>query len=214
MIVRFFDTESSGLTGGFGRLHSYSAVDLPIKRCPSLYRRKCNCRSECVTFRRDREPWNGGPANDHKLALAIKQHLEAADIIVGWNSILHDIPLVNARLTAWGEEPVRIGDRYGTSHVDLMFSVPKIGGRSLDTTSKFYDSPHRKTPLLVATWARASEGDSAAFDEIVEHNEWDALVTRDMWPHLAPFVSKVTIPLKDFWHVVVDIPSRRERVVK
>lgn len=209
MLVRFFDTESSDLSGGFGRLHCASFADLPATKCGTLRKHRCKCRAEVTTFRRDQDPWKGGPADDRALVVAIKEYLEQADMICGWNSALHDLPLINARLSAYGIDPVRVGDRYGTSSVDLMYSVPKIGGRSLDTTSKFYGSPHRKTPLLVATWARASEGDAEAFEEIVEHCEYDALVTRDMWPHLAPYVSKVTLPLKDWWRVVEQIPSRR-----
>lgn len=211
MIVRFFDTESSDLAGNFGRLHSYSAVDLPLVPCKGPG--ACDCRSQCTTFRRDRRPWKGGPADDSRLAVAIRRHLEEADVIVGWNSILHDLPLINSRLLAVGERPVRMGEKYGRSHLDLMYYARgqsmKIGSSRLETVAKFFSSPHQKTPLTPKVWAEAGEGSREAFDLIVEHNEYDALVTRDMWPHLAQQVKKFQFPLSEVWTFVDQIPSRR-----
>jgi len=198
------------LAGNFGRLHCYSAVDLAPRLCYGG--RHTKCRRQVTSFRRDKEPWSGGPADDSRLAVAIRQHLEEADVIVGWNSILHDIPLINARLAAAGERPVRLGEKHGRPHLDLMYYAGglsmKIGSRALDRVSIFFDSPHRKTPLTPKVWAKAGEGDADAWDSIVEHCELDALVTRDMFPHLAPYVKKFGFTLSEVWPFVSQIPSR------
>lgn len=211
MRVRFFDTESTDLQGNFGRLLSYSRVDLPVPACKGGD--KCACRAECVTFRRDAAPWRGRKqTDDQKLVLAIRSDLEDADMIVGWNSILHDVPLINARLAAYGERPLRLGERYGTAHLDLMWYASgasmKIGGRSLANVSKFFKSPHMKTPLLPEVWADASGGDREAMDLIIEHNEFDALVTRDVWQHLAPYVKKFQFSLAEVYPFLHLLDSR------
>lgn len=211
MKVRFFDTESTDLQGNFGRLLSYSRVDLPVPDCKGGA--KCDCRKECVTFRRDVAPWRGRKVtDDRKLVLAIREDLEDADMIVGWNSILHDIPLINARLAAYGERPVKVGERYGTAHLDLMWyasgSSMKIGGRRLENVAKFFASPHQKTPLLPGVWADASAGDKDSMDFIIEHNEYDALVTRDVWVHLAPYVKKFQFSLCEVYQFLHLVESR------
>lgn len=211
MIIRFFDTESTDLQGNFGRLLSYSRVDLPAPTCKGGD--KCDCRKACVTFRRDVAPWRGRKrTDDYNLAIAIREDIESADMVVGWNSILHDIPLINARLAAVRERPVRLGEKYGTVHLDLMWYASgqsmKIGGRRLDNVSKFFASPHTKTPLLPGVWADAAAGERDAMDLVVEHNEFDALVTRDVWEHLVPYVKKFQFSLAEVAQFVHLIDSR------
>jgi hypothetical protein len=52
-------------------------------------------------------------------------------------------------------------------------------------------------------------GDTQAMDKVVEHCEFDTLILRDVWPHLAPYVKKFTLPLAEWHHVIHAIPSRR-----
>jgi uncharacterized protein YprB with RNaseH-like and TPR domain len=89
--VTFFDTESTDLTANWGRLLCCSFLGLD---------------DNVVTYRKDVAPYKGrNRVDDGRLAVAIRKELETSDIIVGWNSILHDIPLVNARLAAANERP-------------------------------------------------------------------------------------------------------------
>ncbi len=212
MLVRFFDTESTDLAGGFGRLLSYAACDLPDPGCPGGDH--LSCFNQVTLFRRDQRPHKGPKlSNDRKLALAIRDHLEEADMIVGWNSILHDVPLVNARLAFYGERPIHLGEKFGRFHLDLMWysggQSMKIGSKRLDNVARFFHVPHQKTPLDVEVWADAAAGDADALDIIVEHNVYDALVTRDVFPHLARYVKKFTFTLSEVHGLLGEIPSRR-----
>lgn len=198
MKVTFFDTESTDLSASWGRILCCSFVDLS---------------GEPKTFRADRGKFKGSNRiDDSKIVVAIRDELENSDIVVGWNSKLHDVPLLNARLALAGERKVRLGKEHGAAHVDLMWyasgSSMKIGSRKLDNVSIFFDTPHKKTPLDGTTWQLAAAGDSKAMNAVVEHCESDVLVTRDLWPHLAPYIQKFTFTLSEVWQFVEQIPSR------
>lgn len=200
MKVTFFDTESTDLTASWGRILCCSFVDL--------------FSDEVTTMRRDVKPYVGRTkVDDSRLVVAIRNELERSDIIVGWYSILHDIPLLNARLGAAGERPVRLGEKHGTLHLDLMWYAGgqsmKIGGRKLDTVAKFFQVENQKTALDGETWQLAAAGDTDAMDDVVEHCEADVLVTRDVFPSLAAGVKKFQFTLSEVWKFLPEIESRK-----
>lgn len=198
MNVCFFDTESTDLAASWGRILCASYTDLADD-------------SPMVTHRRDDYP-QSTPIDDGPLCGAIKSHLESQDLIVGWNSILHDIPLVNARLAHNGMDPIRTGEKYGVRHLDLMWYAGgqsmKIGGRKLDTVAKFFACENQKTGLDGEIWQLAAAGDTAAMDEIVVHCEADVRVLKEVFYHLAPHVKKFQFTLSEVWPFLTDIPSR------
>lgn len=200
MKVLFFDTESTDLSASWGRILCASFCDLEHELAWTMRGDSRKLKGKIVT-------------DDSKLTLAIRDELEKADIIVGWNSIMHDIPLLNARLAKHGNRQVQVGDRYGSFHLDLMYYAGgtslKVGGRKLDTIAKFFNAPNQKTPLDGETWQRAAAGDKKAMNQIAEHCEYDVLVLRDLWPSLAPLVKKVTFNLSEVWPFIDQIPSRR-----
>ncbi len=128
--------------------------------------------------------------DDRPLSVAIRDALESYTTIAGWNSKLFDVPVLNGRLRFHGERPVN-----PQTHIDLMYYASgqfmRIGRRSLDNVSKFFQSPNRKTELDVQTWERADHGDRDAYQLIKEHNRADALVTRDVWAALGPMVRNI-----------------------
>lgn len=194
-----WDIEATDLGANFGRLLCCSFVDLGSDKVE--------------TYRRDRRPWKSRePADDRKLAVAIRDRLEQADIVVGWNSILYDQPFVNARLTAYGERPLRLTKENGTVHLDLMYYAGgqsmRLPGRRLDTVAKFLHADNEKTPLTPEVWAKAAEGDKHALADVVEHCENDVLVLRDVFPYLARHVKKMTFTLAEVYPVIDQIPSR------
>lgn len=185
----FFDTESTDLAASWGRILCASFVDLS---------------GEVYTYRADRKPHKGKEmVDDAALCAAIRDELETADIIVGWNSILHDIPLLNARLQVGGEREFRGKQWPRGGHLDLMFYAGgqslKVGGRKLDTVARFFGTAHQKTPLDGVTWQRAAAFDQAAMDQVVEHCEADVLVLRDTYPELVRHVKKFVLPMAAWW---------------
>jgi uncharacterized protein YprB with RNaseH-like and TPR domain len=199
MRTTFWDLETTDLGGNFGRLLCCSFIDLDS--------------DEVVTFRRDRRPWKGTKLTDDKrLAVAIRNRLEQADIIAGWNSLLFDAPFLNARLAAADERPLRVGERHGSRHLDMMYYASgqsmRLHGRALDKVAKFFHADNKKTPLLPEVWADAGAGVPEAMQEVVDHCEADVRVTKDVFPHLAPHIKKFTFTLSEVWPFLDQIPSR------
>lgn len=199
MEVLFFDTESTDLSASWGRILCASFVNLD---------------GDLTSYRGDSKKYKsvGHPSDDAALCVAIREKLESAGMIVGWNSILHDIPLINARLAKVGEPPVRLGKEAGTLHLDLMYYAGgtslKIGGRRLDTVAKYFKAEHQKTGLDGDVWQDAALGSKKDMDYIVDHCEADALVLLDLWPHLAPYVKKFSVNFSDVWEFVQLIPGK------
>lgn len=123
--------------------------------------------------------------DDHDLVVAIRDALSEYDIWVTWNGKLFDVPVLNGRLRFWGERPLP-----KVMHIDAMYGASggsmRIGRRSLQSVSEYFDVPNRKTPLNVRTWDLAMSGSAEAYDLIAEHGHADVLVTRDVFNHLKP----------------------------
>lgn len=171
----FFDTESTALTAIMGRILCASFAD---------------SWGNVTTLRYEDFP-GSSIIDDGPLCVAIRDELERWDHWVGWNSKLHDLPLLNARLLKAGERPLR----KDLMHTDLMYyargQFVKIGSSKLVNVSTFVNSPNQKTPLEWSTWSLAATGDRPAMDEVVGHCEADVLVTRDVYKVLGVHVRNV-----------------------
>lgn len=201
MKLLFYDTESTDLSASWGRILCASFLE---------------SGGEPYTFRGDQTPYIGSTKiDDSKLVTAVRDELESADIIVGWNSILHDIPLINARLAKAGERPCQVDEKHGIWHVDLMYysggASMKVGGRKLDTIARYFNCENHKTPLDGEIWQLAATGDKQAMNSIVEHCEFDCRVLGEVWPYLAPGIKKYQFTLSEVWPMLDKIPSRRGR---
>jgi uncharacterized protein YprB with RNaseH-like and TPR domain len=132
--------------------------------------------------------------DDSKLVKAIAEELAKYDILVGWNSKMFDLPIINARLLETGQRPI------GTQmHIDLMWYATgrhmRAGRRSLENISKYFRTNNSKTPLDVRLWQEAErrhtkEG-KQAFRTIVEHCEADVLVLRDVFVKMKSLLSSI-----------------------
>jgi uncharacterized protein YprB with RNaseH-like and TPR domain len=115
------------------------------------------------------------------------EYLDTFDVIVGWNSKLFDVPVLNARLLYHGMRPYQ-----PRMHLDLMYKASgssiSIGRKSLDNVSKYFGVQNQKTPLDPRTWDDADHGDKSKYAKIIEHCEADVLVLRDVYEKLKPMV--------------------------
>lgn len=160
----YFDTESTDLKGMMGRI-----------LCASFADEFGNVENLSIRDYPGKNVIDDGP-----LCIAIRDRLNAADIVVGWNSKEHDIRLLNVRLLKAGADPVR-GD---ILHIDLMWATNylyKLGSRRLVSWEQFVGSDHSKTPLEWEVWQMAGAGDEKALDSVIEHCDADVLVLRDVF---------------------------------
>lgn len=127
--------------------------------------------------------------DDSVISTALRDALDQFQILVGWNSVLFDEPVLNGRLMVHLERTMD-----PLTHKDLMYEFSgrkaRLGRRSLENISTVFGSPHRKTPLNPRLWDRADHDDEDAYDLIIEHNIADVLVTRDVFAHARPRIRK------------------------
>lgn len=128
--------------------------------------------------------------DDYELVKSLREALTEYDIIVDWNGALFDRPVLSARLAFHG-----LPDLDLNMALDLMYKASgnsmRLGRRSLQSVSEYFDVPNRKTPLNVRTWDAAMAGDADAYEKIVEHCDADVLVLRDVFSVLKRKVHKL-----------------------
>src|SRR3990167_7411065 len=207
MRILAYDTESTDLSASWGRILCASFVELGSQ---DVYTYRGDKRPHDLPATGHAKHYPGEDAvDDSQLCVAIRYELEAADIIVSWNGILHDIPLLNARLQVAGERKYHGKTWPKGGHLDLMYyatgSMLKIGSKKLDNVAKFFNLPNQKTPLDGKIWQLAATGDRAAMNLVVEHCEADTLVLADTMPYLAPHVKKLVLPFTFWWKYAKDI---------
>lgn len=176
MRVCFFDLETTDLNALMGRVLCCSVAGLDGK---------------VKTMRADRAPYKQEDLiDDSALVVAIRDTLEQADMIVGWNSKMFDIPFLNARLAKAGERPL-----HTHFNLDLMWyaggASMRIGSKKLDNVAKYFNFTNQKTPITWEDWQRAGAGDKEAMSKVVEHCESDILVLREAYEHLLPYVKTI-----------------------
>jgi len=141
---------------------------------------------------------NGRLHIDKKLALALREAIEAYDGLITWNGIMFDVPFLNDRLTLAGENPLE--KRF---HVDIMYQArmgkSALTSSRLDWVSKALGVASRKTALDLNTWKEAEAEALAHFangrknyDYIVEHCEKDLLVTEQVYERLKNRVQQIS----------------------
>ena len=121
--------------------------------------------------------------NDRSLVAKYALALEEYDILVSWNGKMFDIPVISGRLAYHGLRPLRRG-----MHIDAMYYASgnsmRIGRRSLQSVSEYFNSENRKSPLSVRTWDAAMAGSEEAYGLIKEHCDADVLVLREVFKTL------------------------------
>lgn len=173
----YFDTESTSLTGIMGRM-----------LCASF----CDGWGRVTTIRID-QTQQKNVLDDRELVVGIRDYLEQnGDVLVGWNSRLHDIPLLNARLLHWSERPIRSD----LLHIDLMYyaggQFNKIGSKKLVNVQKYIpEVENEKTDIDWNIWQLAGAGDRESLNYIVQHCEADILTMRDVFGKLKPYVRNI-----------------------
>ena len=180
MRVTFFDLETTDLKGLMGRILCASFTDWDYEE------------GEVETFRLDEKPWKGrSKIDDSKLAVAIRDRLEEANMIVAHNGRMFDIPFLNARLAKAGERPLNtqfvMDPRWYLNSGSM-----RIGSAKLINAQKFFELTDTtgggKTEITWENWQLAATHDKAAMDEVVYHCEQDVKVLKQLYPHVLPYV--------------------------
>lgn len=174
----FFDIETTDLKAMMGRILCWSIAD----------------NWGHITHARIYDFPQDSIIDDRGVCIALRDELEKYDHIVGHNSKMFDISMLNARLMRWGERPCL--DRV---HMDTMWKARagsyglRVGSSKLVNVDKFFNRGDvtRKTEIEWDIWALAQAGDKQAMDYIQEHCDHDVLVLRSVWNHLKPLFRNI-----------------------
>lgn len=180
MRVGVWDVESCSLNASFG--HLLAVAFLP------LWGRK----SEVVWADISQFPeyTERGIWDDSGLVRwAIQTANQSYDVLVGYNTLNFDVPILNTRaLTVGGKGGLWL--RRDIRHVDLYRWVRaqlRMSSRSLDTLITQLQSRNKKTHVAPFLWRKAMCGDKSALHYVVTHNIRDVLslaeVTRKILDH-------------------------------
>ena len=171
----FFDLEMTNLHANYGRL---------ICGCIRPY-------GGPTTIIRIDETVGGSAVvwDDRETAVALRDELEKNYQVYGYNTVMFDIKFLNSRLMKHGERVLRT-----PLHKDLLFMAKKafaLSDNRLLTVQEFLGLDSKKTRLDPEMWIRASAGDSAAIDYVVEHCVADVAVLEEVFTYLAPYITDI-----------------------
>lgn len=128
--------------------------------------------------------------NDRDLVASYADALKQYDILVSWNGKLFDQPVLQARLAFHGLPRLDLN-----MHIDLMYYATgqfmRMGRKSLQSVSEYFEVSNQKTPLRVRQWDGAMAGKPEEYAKIVEHCDADVLVLRDVFPVLKRHVRNI-----------------------
>lgn len=128
--------------------------------------------------------------DDSALVAELASALGEYDILVSWNGKLFDVPVIQARLAFHGMRRLELN-----MHIDLMYYATgqfmRMGRKSLQSVSEYFEVSNQKTPLRVRQWDGAMAGKPEEYQKIVEHCDADVLVLRDVFPILKRHVRTI-----------------------
>ena len=159
MKVGVWDLESSSLNGSFG--HVLVAGVLPAFT-PDL--------KECKVIRIDKtKGYHTTMWDDTQLIRDTVQELNKYDVLIGFNNLWFDVPLLHTRALSdrlpWLRTDIK--------HVDIYQFVRKrlrLSSRSLYSLLTQLETKNQKTGLVPKIWRCAVGGHKPSLDKIVEHN--------------------------------------------
>jgi len=164
-----FDIECTQLEASFGRLVCISAKMLDENKVRTIYTR-----------------WY---RNEKKMLQEFEEWWEEADVVIGVNSKLFDLPFVNARRLHHGLLPL-----VPKMHVDLRWIAKKLRfrGASLDGMAKDLRLKNQKYECAAWQWVLAAEGDMPCIKDIIKHCEQDVRMTEELFKRLEPLIIRIT----------------------
>lgn len=171
MRVAYFDLECTSLKGDVGRILVGSIL----------------LNGEMTTFRQDeiKRRKRIAMSNDGPIAVAIRDHLETAHMVVGWHSKGFDIPFLNTRLVANGERTIT-----PSLHLDPMWQMRGWRGLAprnskLSTVAEFFKLGERKQSVDVEEWIKAQmDWNEEAMDILCERCESDVRLLAEITEHI------------------------------
>jgi len=163
-----FDIECTDLKGDIGYL-----------LCCSIY----SSIDGMKTFRQDEILTKKHMADDHTLAVMIRDELERHHIVCSYFGKGFDVPFLTARLIKHGERVMEPRLHFDAIWAYRGWRGPKLRSSRMAVVAEHLGLREQKQHVDGADWALAAAGDPDAFDTMVERCESDVRVTCDLVKH-------------------------------
>jgi len=124
--------------------------------------------------------------DDSVIVAALYEQIEEADIIIAHNGIKFDFPVINARLLVNNFPPHKTVKKMDTLRMAKHFKFPS---NKLDSIGAFLGLGRKVDTGGITLWTRILQGDMEAIDEMVEYNDRDVRLLKDVYRKLFAFNS-------------------------
>ena len=127
------------------------------------------------------------PIDDHDLMVEMRNILDEADIVVGWNSKRFDVKKVQSRMIALGIAPPS-----PFKQVDVMQEKKKVAASNsnkLDDTGEEWGTGRKLTHQGWKLWRDCMEGDEKAWKKMLRYCAQDVNLTERNYLHLRPWMA-------------------------
>ena len=125
------------------------------------------------------------PESDYYILLSLRDLLDEADIVVGWNSKAFDIPKINARMIDWGipmYSPFQQIDAMQIAKKQFRFTSNK-----LEYVSRKLGCGGKMETGGFELWSDCMNGKPEAWKKMLDYNMTDVIRTEDTYLKLRPW---------------------------
>lgn len=132
-----------------------------------------------------KEEYKANPRSDYYILLSLRDLLDEADIVVGWNSKAFDIPKIQARMIESGMNPPT-----PFQQVDAMQIAKKnfkFTSNKLEFVAKVLGVGEKMKTGGFELWSDCMDGKAKAFKTMLEYNMVDVEITERVYDKLAPW---------------------------
>jgi len=159
--IAYFDLETTDLIADFGIILIGSILSYPSM--------------EMTTYRIDQT--DTLKSEDYNISKLIRDKLEEHHITCGYYSKGFDIAFLNTRLVQNGHRKLKRHLHFDPIWYYRGWRGLKPRSSKMSVVAEYYGFEERKQKVDISVWRRASRGDSAALDELVERCESDVRIT-------------------------------------
>jgi hypothetical protein len=127
------------------------------------------------------------PFDDYDIMLEMRDILDEADIVVGWNSKRFDVKKVQARMIALGIKPPS-----PFKQIDVMQEKKKVAASNynhLDETGEEWGTGRKMETDGWKLWRACLEGDQKAWNKMKRYCLQDVNLTERNYKHLLPWMA-------------------------
>jgi hypothetical protein len=128
--------------------------------------------------------------NDYDMVKEMRDLLDECDIVVAFNGIRFDVPVINARILYHGlaqPSPYKIIDPMTIAKKQFRFS-----SNSMDAIAAYFNLDRKLKHAGFSLWKRAVAGEQEAIDEMLEYNIQDVVILEQVYLKLRPW--STTLP--------------------